>query len=200
MVVRPSDEEDKHFIKENADRRAKLRLELERKANDVRARGSIKETLGARNDEVVSRIRELGFDGDTARVFDLLPLIHVAWADGSVSLRERARVLDVLKTREIDPESDAYLIVEALLEVQPSETFLVETLSLLQELDAGSGDQARTLVELCIDVANASGGLLGLGLIGNKISAEEREVIERIARALGVDAERAFLTRLKDKS
>jgi uncharacterized tellurite resistance protein B-like protein len=135
----------------------------------------------------------LGFTPDSARVLDVLPLVHVAWADGKIQEAERNAVLAVLETRKISPASDAWLLIEALLETRPSETYLAQSLQLLKLLGHSSGADPRTIVELCTVVAEASGALFG---IGAKVTQAERELIARIAAALGSDAEGAVMERV----
>jgi len=52
-------------------------------------------------------------------------------------------------------------------------------------LEHGDQQQYRTLVGLCVLVAESAGGLLGLF---NPISKAEREMMERIAQSLGPKA------------
>ena len=57
----------------------------------------------------------------------------------------------------------------------------------------GDGTQGKTIVGLCILVAKAAGGFLGLR---NPISSEEKDAIERIAERLGPNAMAEFQRRL----
>jgi len=115
-----------------------------------------------------------------------MPLIHIAWADGSVSRQERAAILDVLKSRGLEHGSDPYLMIETLLEIRPSEQFLNESLDVLR-LVVGDA-RAENIVELCLQVANASGGFMNVG----NVSAEERAQLAAIADKLGPAARDAF--------
>ena len=75
--------------------------------------------LSTTDADIVDRIEQLGLSGDSARILDVLPLVHVAWADGRVQKAERAAVLAVLEARGIPPKSDAWLLIEALLMMKP---------------------------------------------------------------------------------
>ena len=72
-----SDHEDAYFQKRDQELRQQLRERLNKNAGELRdedaARGSLSQ-----------RIAALGFEGERLKVFDLLPLVHVAWADGSI--------------------------------------------------------------------------------------------------------------------
>jgi tellurite resistance protein len=193
MSFRPSEEEEKYFQAVNADKRAAIRLRLDDAASELSERGTIGQTLGTNDEELVEKIRALGFDADTARVFDLLPLVHVAWADGKISAKERSKILELVSHRGITPDDEAWILIEALLERQPSQKFLDETLSVLKSLAGDRSGKSASVVDLCLDIANASGGLLGLT---SAVSAAERELLGHIAGALGEDAQAHLSSKL----
>lgn len=60
---------------------------------------------------------------------------------------------------------------------------------LLRELVGGIGDRSSELVDLCIEVAAASGGFLGMG---KRIGEEEKALIAEILTQLGPDAGAKF--------
>lgn len=193
MPVAPSYNEQRYFLAKNAQRRQELRAKLDAAAKHLQERADIASALSVDDHEIVERIHALGFNGDSARVFDLLPLVHVSWADGKVQGNERAAILAILEQRGIEPDSDASLLIESLLEQRPSETFLGESLAVLKALVGDRGDQGAGIVDLCAQVADASGGLLGLG---SRTSAQERDLIAQVAGALGQTAEARFYERL----
>lgn len=195
MTFKPSEEEERYFNKRNEEARAALRKKLEDAAAEAAQARQIGETLHTDDGDVVARIQAMGFDADKARVFDLLPLIHVAWADGNVQSAERKAIVNILKTRGIEPDSEAWLLVEALLETRPSQAFLDETLAILKQVVGGSSDRAASIVELSVQVAQAHGALFGL--LGT-VSNEEKEMLEHIAKQLGSSAAAAFNERLSE--
>ncbi|MFY0531259.1 hypothetical protein [Nannocystis pusilla] len=93
--------------------------------------------------------------------------------------QERTAILDVLRGRGIQPGTEAFRTVESLLEERPSQAFLDQTLAVLKE--AVGGARAANIVDLCVQVAGASGGFLNMGTV----SDEERALIEQIANQLG---------------
>ncbi len=185
----PTYDERRHFLSETAERRGIIRGKLDDAAARLARREALAGTVGTREESVLDRIEQLGFTGDSARVLDLLPLVHVAWADGRVQKAERAAILAIVEQRGIAPDSEASLLIESLLEARPSETFLAETLTLLRDLGGKAGGATKDIVGLCEKVAQASGGLLGLG---KKTSDEERALIARIAEILGDAAVESF--------
>lgn len=184
-----TEEEEKYFKKQELDLREAKRRELEKAAREAAERRKVADQLRTENEAVIDRIRELGFDGDTARVLDVLPLIHVAWADGNVTTKERTSIFQLLESRGIASDSEAWILVETLLEKRPSADFLDETLHLLRDM----GGHETDIVQLCLQVADASGGFFGLG---DKISDSERALIEHIAGELGEAAQAAFKGRI----
>lgn len=179
MTDKPTDQEDAYFRKQDQELRQRLRDQLSSAA------GELKERRGSEL-SIPQRLEALGFAGGKLQVFDLMPLIHVAWADGSVSRQERTAILDLVRERGIAPGSDGYLLVETLLEARPSEQFLSQSLAILKEVIGEA--RAENIVELCLQVANASGGFMNIG----NVSADERRQIEAIASKLGPAALDAF--------
>ena len=178
MSINPTDQEDAYFRKQDQELRQRLREQLHAAAGD----------LTGKTDKltIAQRVQALGFSGAKLRVFDLMPLVHVAWADGSVSRQERTAILDIVKDRGFDHESEPYIMVSTLLEARPSDEFLNQSLDVLR-LAVGEA-RAENIVELCLQVANASGGFMNVG----NVSAEERERIAAIAEKLGPAARDAF--------
>jgi acyl-CoA oxidase len=108
----------------------------------------------------------------------LLPLLYVAWSDGSLDLAEMraicGRVLDVWTL----PPEDRELLVRWLDPDQPpTREELDQMLSRVRQASAGlSAADRRSLTELGLALARGSGGT---------VSEEERAALERIERALG---------------
>lgn len=185
------------FSPEGAGAREELRVALHESAVAMQidrvalAEGEIE----ASRYKLSDRIRELGFEGEAERVFDLLPLVHVAWADGKIQQGERAMILNLLRVRGVNGGS-AFTVLHALLEKRPSREYLDESLEVLKELLRDKPRNAKTVVGLCILVAEAAGGFLQ---IFNPISEEERSMIEKISKALGDEAFAEYTSRLQRK-
>lgn len=193
-AFKPSEEEERYFQQKERHERDMLRAELSKKADAAAKVSALASSLALTDQELAERIYALGFDADTASVLFVLPLIQVAWASGDVSRSERAQVLKVLELRKVERGSKAWLLAESLLEERPSESFLAETRTLLGGILKGrykdEGDFAtRQLIDYCMAVADASGGILGFG---NRVSPEEVAAIEDIAAAFGTEAQKEF--------
>ena len=116
-------EEDKYFQKLEQDRIESLRRERELESLRRTERAGIAASLST-SEEVANEAMELGFSAETARVMPLLPLIQVAWADGSVSVAEEKSVLELAEARGIEKGSAAHDFLSMLLVEQPSDLFL----------------------------------------------------------------------------
>lgn len=194
MPIEPSDEEERYFAAVEAEARRKLREDLDHNARSMEANSEVATHLATDDHALAEQIRKLGFDGDKAKVFDLLPLVHVAWADGSIQRGERSAILKILRGRGIEPGSEAFRTIEALLEERPPESFMRQSLALLRGVVASRGGDATEIVDLCIKVAAASGGILGLG---SRIGEDEKQLIAAISVELGADAGKAVKQQLE---
>jgi uncharacterized tellurite resistance protein B-like protein len=188
--------QESHFLPGTRERRAALRAQIDEASARLANREAIARAVGSSELTLLDRIEQLGFTGDSARVLDLLPLIHVAWADGKTDQRERATILTIVDQRGIAKDSDAALLIESLLEERPSETFLSESFALVRDLAAKQGNDGQRLVDLCIDIGEASGGLFGFG---ERVSDAEYALIQRIADAFGEAAQSTLLSRVGER-
>jgi len=181
-----NEEEERYFAELDAEKRAGLRKKMAKEAADLEEKRKIAAATGG-DVEVADRIKALGFDGDSARIFDLMPLVHVAWADGKIQRGERAKLLELLESRGIEKGSEAFTTMESMLEQRPDDAFMRETLAALRDVVGAKDGGAQSIVDLCIEVAASSGGLLGLG-IGSTVGDEEKQKIGEIAAMLGDSA------------
>lgn len=140
--------------------------------------------------KLAERMLMLGFDAETASVLYLLPVIQVAWANGSVSRAERAKIIRILRLREIPEGSRAWQMCETLLDSRPTDAFVHHSRQLLQAVLKSKGRAIETqleleLIALCLDVAEVSGGIFGFG---GRVSRAEEEAIREIATSFGPEA------------
>jgi hypothetical protein len=185
--------EDQYFLAREEEARKRRRAKLEAKARAAAERERIAEQVGITDAQIAARIHELGLDGQTASILHLIPLVEVAWADGTVSDKERHAILAAAAARGIEPHREAGVALAALLEKRPSIELLDQYLDVLKALLHAKGLHPKSLLDLCVDVAAASGGFLGLT---SRVSPAERNEIERIAAAFGDEAKRALADKL----
>ncbi len=175
----PRNLEYEHFRQLDSERLAERRLEADR----ALAASRLAEALGRPNSEWMPRLLSLGLTVDNATAFHLLPLVEVAWADGSVAPEERARLMDGAKGLGLVPGAAAQNLLESWLERRPEPDWSRAWHALTAEyrLHGIAPDERWRLLQDAEAVANAAGGLLGLGAI----SRAERAAIEQIGASLG---------------
>lgn len=178
---RRRESEERHFQKLEQELIAKLRKRNE-EAAQVR---SLSERTGIVDEGILTDLRELGYTDDTVKLLYLAPLVQVAWADGTLSDRERVLILEAARSRGIDEASSAGRQLDEWLTSRPSEDTLGKAMRIIGAmLDARPAAERETserdLLSYCSAIADASGGLLGFG----KVSAHERELIGRITTEL----------------
>jgi hypothetical protein len=178
--------EEEYFRKHEAKLVQKLR---ERgKLEDIAA--ALAAMLQVDDPGLLHRIAALGVTLDTGAAFMLAPLVQVAWAEGTVTDRERETVLRLAVERGVEKTSPAYDQLVEWLRARPADELFdtaVEAikvgLSVLSPEERA--DRVKRIVEACREVAAASGGglsrLLGLG---TGVSSEEETVLDAIAANL----------------
>lgn len=164
------------------------RKRLHRAAVHLQTRRDIATGLLTDDLSLAERAQALGFTQTTARVFDLLPVIHIAWADGEVQASERVAIMRVLQARGLEHGSPSYSLINALLEHHPGQAYLDETLAVLHELVAHNDTRAQALVDLCFAVAEAHGA--GPQGTEDPIDDNEKQALFAVAEALGERATR----------
>jgi len=173
--------EESFFAKENA---ALIeRLKAEEWASVTKAK--LAEISGIQDDEVLSKIVDLGIDLGTWAVISLVPLVEVAWADGNVHDKERNAVLAAAEANGILPGSPSYELLQNWLSHRPDGRVMEAWGAYIVELCAGLGAAEIASVKDKVigrarAVASATGGFLGLG---PKISTEEDIVLAELAKA-----------------
>jgi hypothetical protein len=146
--------------------------------------------------ELTDALKGLGMDAASFRALPLLPLVQVAWADGSVQDAERALILQLAAERyQLDEEGQRML--RNWLHHPPSHGYVKRGHQVLLALCryGASGDPRygreglADVIGFAKQVARAAGGFFGLGAV----AAEEAEAIDAIAEALDIHHERPWI-------
>ena len=169
---------------------AKLLEKLRQKASLDDIAVALADKLQVDNPDLLARVRELGITADTAPAFFIAPLVQVAWAEGSVSNRERECVLRLARERGVADGSPAKAQLAAWLDSRPPDALFetaVETIKYgFEVLDPHERDERiRRIVDACREVAAASGTELArlLGL-GDGVSRAESQLLDSITTQL----------------
>jgi hypothetical protein len=174
--------ESSYFQKKDQELIEKLR---QRAALDEERR-KLSEELGNLDEELIDALQNLGFTRETLPLLHLSPLVQMAWAEGKVTDSERKLIFEIAEKHGISKGTPAYQKLDEWLESQPPEQFFehARTAIYLVNQTLPPDKQVVTtgdILAYCTRIAEASGGILG---IGNKVSPEERGLLEKIIAQL----------------
>lgn len=153
-------------------------------ATEERA-AAIQRLTGLTDAKVCRDIAALNISVESLAALRLVPLVAVAWADDRVDDNERYRVIAAAEKAGISQGEASYDLLKAWLTQRPShelfETWVQYARTLAQSLDGEARENfQKSLVKQVRDVAEANGGLFGLG----SISHNEKTIISRVEEAL----------------
>ncbi|MCU0711613.1 MAG: hypothetical protein MUC43_06105 [Pirellula sp.] len=158
---------------------------LREKLNREEKIQAFERVIGIRDSKVVNCLVEAGFDLSTAMAFVWAPAMFVAWADGEADQLEKEIILNRLPSKGVSPDATSMIIQHEWFTNPPSpelwQLWVDFASSFLQNQSPEEREAvSNEIVNLCRDVADASGGFLGF----LKMSQLEIETIERVAAAL----------------
>lgn len=180
--LRKPGSEDEYFRHKEHELLERLRAQAEAEAHHK----GMAEAVGIENEQILAVLRDMGFDRETVVLLFLIPLLQVAWSDGTLSPEERALVLEAARTHGVKEGHPAYEKLLSWVAVRPAKETFERALRVIGELMTFQTTEQRAataekLVDATARVAAASGGFLGLG---SKISADEKAVLKRVAEAI----------------
>lgn len=173
--------EEAFFAKQNAELLRRLRTGNEQ---GVRKQ-ALSAASGIIDDDLLQKLVAAGIESDTLAALALVPLVAVAWADGSLDGKERAAVLAAASSNGLDPAGPGYQLLTQWL-AKPPGPHLVETwTNYIRSTAADLGEEARQALKLQLlgrarRVAEAAGGILG---ISAKVSAAEEAMLAKLEGA-----------------
>ena len=145
--------------------------------------------------ELVEELKILGMDESSYRALPLLPLVRVAWADGSVQEAEERLILELARERyHLGTEGER--VLRNWLRYPPSALYARRGQAILLALcgrtgfDALSPDSLVDVLALSHEVAKAAGGFFGFGAI----QASEADAIDEIAGVLQIPGDRRWVS------
>ena len=177
LKARGKELEDSFFARENARLLTKLREEAakEEKRKEFRA------ALNVANVQLLDALIALGVAPETLVALSLVPLVEMAWADGSIQDRERGAILKAAEERGVAVGSPTHDLLENWLKTKPGSELLDVWVKYVGELksslDASAFEQLKeAALGRARAVAEAAGGFLGVG----SISAAEKSMLEKL--------------------
>ena len=148
-------------------------------------RAQLAQVCGISDERVLDRLIELDIGPETLAAIEVVPLLSVAWADGSIQAEEREAMIAAASAVGIRPQDARYPLLQHWLETRPGtkmfEAWTHYVSGLCQSLEEVEIEGLKhDVLDRARQVAEAAGGILG---IGNKISAAERTVLRKLERA-----------------
>jgi hypothetical protein len=148
------------------------------------AREKLAQATGIKNAVLLEKLRTLNIGPETVAALRLVPLIEVAWADGSIDAKERQAVLGHAREVGLAEGSPELALLDGWLTRRPEPRLVLAWTHLIHGLIADfDADQVKKLKAKLLDpargVAGASGGVLGVG----KISSAETAALKRLEAA-----------------
>jgi len=172
--------EDAFFKERDRQLLEKLRSELASKEE----RFKVGHVTGIVEEKVLDDLVKCGVRAETLAAVSLIPLVEVAWCDGSVAPEEREAVLNGAIAYGIHPDSATYALLKRWLEEHPDPRIVTAWKEYVHELARVSPKETiaamkHKMVDRSTRVAAAAGGFLGLATI----SKHEHAKIEELAKA-----------------
>ena len=173
--------EEAFFRKEQARLVESLREQKQR----AEATAELRTATGISDEELLGSLVDHGVNTATLAAFALVPLVFVAWASGTVEDRERDAILQAASENGIDTGGPAHEFLQHLLAGEPAPAMVERWEAFVTALRDSLGEEAfapigRDISARALRVAEAAGGILGLG----SVSSDESAALSRIEAAL----------------
>jgi len=148
-------------------------------------RQELYQAVGVADPKILEDLQELGYTRETVGLLHLLPLVRIAWAEGKITKPERELIFEAARARGVLPGSPGFEKLAEWLNRRPTEEFFDKTMRIIRAIlivlpEEELESSKRDLLSYCSRVAEASGGILGMG----KIDRKERALLEEIAKIL----------------
>ncbi|MBU8543252.1 MULTISPECIES: hypothetical protein [Roseomonadaceae] len=134
---------------------------------------------------LLDRLVSAGVKAETLAALSLVPLVLVAWADGTLDEAERKALLEAAAESGVTAGSAAHESFTQWLAAPPPPGLLETWTAYIQASAPGMDPQSRELLKATLigrarRVAEAAGGFLGLGA---RISPAEAKMLEQLERS-----------------
>src|SRR4051812_49218419 len=154
------------------------------KLDAQRSKDELRKASGMTGDAVLEKLVPLGLRANTIAALSLVPLIQVAWADGTIQDNERTAILQGAHGKGLEKGTAGYDLLQTWVEKKPRDDLFLAWEAYIKSLTAQLNDEQNRLLKNQIVgfakmVAGAAGGFLGIG----RVSASEEKVLARIESA-----------------
>lgn len=173
------DLEERFFAKENE----RLLRELREKAKVEEKRKALSAVVKAKDPAIIDHLLELGVGPESILAIGLVPLAAVSWADGRLDDKERKAILRAASDRGVKEGTPNYTMLEVWLKEKPGSALMDAwkkyTRTIWEELTESEKVLMRdSILGRAREIAEAAGGLLGIG----SISPKEKTVLEELEK------------------
>lgn len=140
---------------------------------------------GITDDALLDKLVASGIESDTLAALTLVPLVAVAWADGSLDEKERAAVLSAASGAGLDRAGPGYQLLTQWLAKAPGQHLVDTWAEYVRGTSANLGEDERQALKVHLlgrarRVAEAAGGFLGLS---SKVSPAEEAMLAKLEGA-----------------
>jgi hypothetical protein len=147
---------------------------------------SLEMVSGIKNEAILKKLVELNIRPEIFAAITLVPIIEVAWADGKLDEQEKNAILKISAEHFGADHKIPEILINEWLTQKPAAQMLDAWVHYLQGLaelmnPEETATLKKTLLSQAREVAEASGGFLGL----NKISAAEEKMLKGLEKAFG---------------
>jgi hypothetical protein len=174
FLIGSSELEDAFFLKQ--DKKLTEQLAAMKKMKETKA--NLKKVSGIENEAVLQKLIDLKIPPHIVASLSMIPLVEVAWADGTIGEKEHETIL---KAAGLNSDIDRELLKSWL--THKPEPVLLEawTLYINGLCEKMNADEKKILKETLLfnayKVANVEGGFLG---VGSKLSKKEKEMLQKL--------------------
>ncbi|HSG66368.1 MAG TPA: hypothetical protein VLD39_15270, partial [Gammaproteobacteria bacterium] len=113
--------EESFFAKENE----RLRQALQQKESMQTRKEALAQASGIKDKTVLEELLKLDIGADTLAALTLVPLVEVAWADGSMDDKERGAILAAAEQSGLHKDSPSYGLLQGWLRTRPEARMLI---------------------------------------------------------------------------
>jgi len=173
--------EESFFAREDRKRVEELKAKMQAKEE----RANLAAASGLSDEEALEHLAKAGISAETLVAFSLVPLVVVAWADGSLDGREAEAVLRAAADSGVVEGTPAWEMLRGWLVTMPDPGLMAAWKDYVFALKAELKDIAvlelkNLVLTRARTVAESAGGFLGMG---KKVSGAEQSVLEDLESA-----------------
>jgi hypothetical protein len=188
MSPQPSSFDERRKALENAffhKRDEQLLQQFRERMERLDRKTKLVEATGIQDESLVDRLVDLQIQPETLSALTLVPLVEIAWADGTVHAKQRHAVLTAAERAGLSPESDGHRLLERWLDEKPGPELLQVWKDYVHFLSARIGQAAAQamrddILDRAWFVAEAARGVFGF----HKVAREERAKLEELTALL----------------